>query len=509
MKVLGWPFKIIFNRLTLTIILTIVEIILIFLAFQFFYNYIAILYGGITILNLLTVASILISDENSNYKIIWILLVMGVPVVGIFTYFIFRLQVKPMVLNEKLFENKKESLKYIKQDEDVLKSIDDKQLLSLTHYMNNYAYYPTYYGSDIKYFPFGEDKFTDLLIELSKAKKFIFLEYFIIAKGELFDLILEVLKRKVKEGVEVRILYDGTCPFFKGLTNKYVKILKSYGIKAKMFLPVKATISTYQNNRDHRKIVVIDGRVAYTGGVNIADEYANKKIRFGVWKDTGIKITGNGVNSFTAMFLEMWNIDTEKNEEYASYMIKQKTKYDGYVIPYSDNPLDNERVGRTVYMEILNNAKEYVYITTPYLILDDELLNTIKYTAKRGVDVRIMMPHIPDKKIVYMLGRSYYEELINSNVKIYEYEPGFIHAKMFISDDDKAVVGTINLDYRSLYMNFECGCYIYKNKIINTIKEDFEDILNNSIAIDKNNVKKYGLIKKIFGIILRFFAPLM
>ena len=286
-------------------------------------------------------------------------------------------------------------------------------------------------------------------------------------------------------------------------------MLKEDGIQAKVFSPIKAIISTHQNNRDHRKIVVIDGKVAYTGGVNLGDEYINKKIRFGKWKDTAIKITGNSVNSFTTMFLEMWNIDSKNNEDYLPYIVSQEEKGKGYVMPYSDNPLDNELVGKTIYMDILNNAKKYVYIMTPYLILDDELLNTIKYTAKRGVEIRIIMPHIPDKKIVYCLGRSYYEELLKANIKIYEYEPGFSHGKMFISDDDKAVVGTINLDYRSLYLHFECGCYIYQNEVIKDIKADFDKTFIDSIIIDKQNIRKYGLFKKIIGIILRFFAPLM
>lgn len=508
MKLLKLPFKLIFNRLTLAIALLIIQIFIIAMAFKFFYSNIIFFFGGLGFFSLIVVAYILICKENTNYKIAWILLVLGFPGVGALVYLFFQLQLGPKLINKKITENKKESLKYLYQNENVLDNIKDKHVKSLVHYMNNYARYPMYYSGKVDYFPFGENKFEDLKKELEKAEKFIFLEYFIIAKGYVLDSIIDILKRKVKEGVEVRILYDGTCPF-NGIPYDYPSILAESGIKAKMFSPVKAIISTYQNNRDHRKIAIIDGRVAYTGGINLGDEYINKKIRFGTWKDTAIKIEGEAVNSFTTMFLEMWNVDSKENEDYLPYIVSNIKLESGYVMPYGDNPLDSEAVGRTVYMNILNTAKDYVYIMTPYLILDDELLNTIKYTAKRGVEVKIIMPHIPDKKMVYYLGRSYYEELLKANVKIYEYEPGFVHGKMFISDDDKAVVGTINLDYRSLYLHFECGCYIYQNEVIRQIKNDFDKTLEDSIIIDKDNIHKFGVFKKIIGIFLRFFAPLM
>lgn len=508
MKLLKLPFKLIFNRLTLALAILIAQIFVIVLAFKFFYNYIIFFFGGLGFLSFIVVAYILICKENTNYKIAWILLVLGFPGIGSLLFLFLQLQPGPKLMNKKINENKKESLKYLYQNENVLEHIDDSNVTSLVHYMNNYARYPIYESGDVTYFPFGEDKFEDLKRELEKAEKFIFLEYFIIAKGYVLDSVMDILKRKVKQGVEVRLLYDGTCPF-NGIPYDYPTILKEDGIDAKMFSPIKAVISTHQNNRDHRKIVVIDGKVAYTGGINLGDEYINQKVRFGRWKDTAIKITGEAVNSFTTMFLEMWNIDSPRNEDYFPYIVSSNEKKKGYVMPYGDNPLDNETVGRTVYMSILNNAKEYVYIMTPYLILDDELLNTIKYTAKRGVDVRIIMPHIPDKKIVYCLGRSYYEELLKNNVKIYEYELGFVHGKMFVSDDEKAVVGTINLDYRSLYLHFECGCYLYQNPVIKEIKKDFEQTFSDCITIDKQNIHQYGVVKKIIGIILRFLAPLM
>lgn len=505
MKFLKLPFKIIFNKLTLAILILLIQLSVIIITFKFCYQYIGLLYGGLTVLSFIIVTHILVSKKNTNYKISWIILVLGIPGIGSLIYLFLQLQINVKILRNRLEENKNESLKYLKQES---LNINDKNVNLLVNYMNNYGHYPMYKANEIKYFKTGELHFNDLKEELKKAKKFIFLEYFIVAEGELLDSIIEILKEKAKEGIEVRIMYDGTCPF-NGIAYNYPEILKSYGIKAKMFSPIKAIISTYQNNRDHRKIAVIDGKIAYTGGVNLADEYVNKKIRFGVWKDTAIKIKGNAVNSFTTMFLEMWNVDEKVNESYEPYITNNPELEQGYVMPYGDNPLDGESVGKNVYMNIINNAKEYVYISTPYLIPDDELLNAIKYASKKGIDIRIIMPHIPDKKLVYYLGRSYYEELIDTNVKIYEYKYGFIHSKMFICDDDKAVVGTINLDYRSLYLHFECGCYIYQNECIKEIKEDFENILKESIIIDKKNIKKFNLIKKIIGVILRFFAPLM
>lgn len=508
MKLLKLPFKLIFNRLTFAILVLIFQIFVITIAFKFFYNNIVLFFGGLGFFSFIVVAYILICKENTNYKIAWILLVLGFPGIGALIFLFLQLQLSTKIMNKKLNQNKKESLKYLYQNENVLDTIKEDSVKSLVYYMNNFARYPIYRSGNTEYFPFGENKIEDLKKELENAEKFIFLEYFIISKGYVLESIIEILKRKVKEGVEVRLLYDGTCPF-NGIPYHYPEMLKEVGIQAKMFSPIKAVISSYQNNRDHRKIAIIDGKVAYTGGINLGDEYINKKIRFGKWKDTAIKIKGEAVNSFTTMFLEMWNIDEKENEEYLPYITSSISETNGYVMPYSDNPLDTENVGRTVYMSILNNAKKYVYIMTPYLILDDELLSTIKYTAKRGIDVKIIMPHVPDKKMVYWLGRSYYEELLKANVKIYEYNPGFVHGKMFISDDDKAVVGTINLDYRSLYLHFECGCFIYQNSVIKKIKEDYKKTLEESISIDKNNIHKFGIVKKIIGVILRFFAPLM
>lgn len=291
--------------------------------------------------------------------------------------------------------------------------------------------------------------------------------------------------------------------------------LEELGIRCKMFSPVRPALSSYQNNRDHRKIVVIDGHTAFTGGVNLADEYINRKVRFGHWKDTAIMLKGDGVKNFLMMFLQMWNITERKPDDYGSYLIGPDWKIpaglntDGFVIPYSDSPLDEETVGQHVYLDILNEARYYVHIMTPYLILDSDMITALTFAAKRGIEIIIIMPHIPDKMYAYVLARSYYEELLLAGVRIFEYVPGFIHAKVFTSDDTKAVVGSINLDYRSLHLHFECAAYLFKNQAVQQAEQDFMDTLKLCQEITVEDCRNYPLPKRIVGQVLRLFAPLM
>lgn len=330
----------------------------------------------------------------------------------------------------------------------------------------------------------------------------------------MWNAILEVLEQKAKEGLEVRFMYDGMCSLAL-LPYSYPKTLQAKGIKCKMFSPVKPALSSYQNNRDHRKICVIDGHTAFTGGVNLADEYINKRERFGHWKDTAVMLKGDAVNSFTMMFLQLWGVTELEKEDYsrfllpADYRYPEGMDYSGFVMPYADSPLDGENVGEQVYLDILGHAKRYVHIMTPYLILDDVTLTALKYSAKRGVETIIIMPHIPDKLYAYLLARSYYAELLRAGVQIYEYTPGFVHAKMFISDDEKAVVGTINLDYRSLYLHFECAAYLYKNNTVYTVEEDFQETLGKCRLITLDDCRRYSPVKRFAGKALRLFAPLM
>lgn len=321
--------------------------------------------------------------------------------------------------------------------------------------------------------------------------------------------ILNILEQKVAEGVEVRVMYDGLIEITK-LSTDYAKRLEAVGIKAKAFSPVTPFLSTYYNYRDHRKIAVIDGEVAYTGGVNLADEYINAIDRFGHWKDTAIKLKGDAVDSFLVIFLQLWST-TERELIVEPYLVEHEALPDtsGYVIPYADSPLDRDKVGENVYIDILNHARQYVYIMTPYLILDSELEHAIRFAAERGVDVRIIMPGIPDKPMAYNLAKTYYRQLMNSGVKIYQYTPGFVHAKVFVSDHTKAVVGTINLDYRSLYHHFECATYLYKVDAIKDIYADFLATQEKSELVTVEMLKKRPLRQKIAGSLVKTIAPLL
>ena len=330
----------------------------------------------------------------------------------------------------------------------------------------------------------------------------------------MLDAIVEILAQKAKEGVDVRFMYDGIgC--IQTLPNKYYRYLQEKGIKCACFQPFRPLMSIIQNNRDHRKITVIDGRVAYTGGMNLADEYINQRVRFGHWKDTAVMIKGKAVDSFTMMFLQLWDVTERDGEEYRRFLcppefhMPEGMDYGGFVMPYADSPLDGENVGESVYLDILGRSRRYVHITTPYLILDDTTLAALKFAAKRGVEVIIIMPHIPDKLYAYLLARSYYAELLRAGVQIYEYTPGFIHAKMFTSDDEKAVVGTINLDFRSLYLHFECASYFFRNAVVMDVEEDFQKTLAKSERITLENCRKYPFIKRFVGKALRILAPLM
>ena len=330
----------------------------------------------------------------------------------------------------------------------------------------------------------------------------------------MWDSILEILEQKVREGVEVRFMYDGMCSLML-LPYRYPRQMEAKGIHCKAFSPIRPMLCTIQNNRDHRKIVVIDGHTAFTGGVNLADEYINEKPRFGYWKDTAVMLKGDAVKSFTMMFLQMWNIWEKTPLSYEKYLCREippqsaEASKGGFVMPYGDSPLDHEPVGKYVYVDILYQAKSYVHIMTPYLILDDETINALVFTAKRDVEVIIIMPHIPDKKYAFFLAHTYYEELLDAGVQIYEFTPGFVHAKVFTSDDEKAVVGTINLDFRSLYHHFECAAYMYQNPVVADIEKDFQETLKQCVKITKETCKAYPFYQKIAGKGLRLIAPLM
>ena len=400
------------------------------------------------------------------------------------------------------------------QDESILDEIkkDNESVYNQVKYLQNNAYSPVYKNTITHYLSPGEDYYQTLITELKKAKKYIFMEYFIIEEGVMWNSILDILKEKVKEGVDVRIIYDdmgciGTLPY------KYESTLKSFGIKVVAFNPFVPFLSVFMNNRDHRKITVIDGHTAFTGGINIADEYINAVNRFGHWKDSGLMLKGDAVWKFTIMFLQTWMFSTKEEVDFINYYphINYPDDFEGYgyVQPYGDSPLDDEIVGENVYLNMINKAKNYVYITSPYLIVDNEIVTALTLAAKSGIDVKIITPHQEDKKYVHMVTRAYYEQLIQAGVEIYEYIPGFIHSKTFVCDDEIATVGTINLDYRSLYLHFECGVFMYKTQCVDEIKQDFLETLKQSKKISIEDTRRIKWADKFITAILRVFAPLM
>ena len=326
----------------------------------------------------------------------------------------------------------------------------------------------------------------------------------------MWGRVLEILADKAAAGVDVRIMYDGACEFAL-LPHDYPGRLNALGIKCKMFAPLSPFISTHYNYRDHRKILVIDGHTAFNGGVNLADEYINEITRFGHWKDTAVMLKGEAVRSFTLMFLQMWGIDEREIDPsgFLSYPAFPREEAKGYVIPYGDCPLDNDKLGERVYMDILNRSLRYVHIMTPYLILDGEMETALKFAAERGVEVTLILPGIPDKKIPYALAKTHYASLLESGVKIYEYTPGFVHAKVFVSDSREAVVGTINLDYRSLYHHFECATYMYGTDCIAKIEEDFQDTLARCRQVTMDTVRREKWPVKLTGLLMKAIAPLM
>mgnify|MGYP002420743633 CR=1 FL=1 len=471
-------------------------------------------YGSFAVISAILTIHILNEKQNASFKMAWLVPVLLFPVFGTLFYVFVQLQTETKIFARRIEQVKKKTDHYLDQDPDVCKRLElrSRSNSNLSHYMKESGGYPTWDRTNFKYFPLGDDFYEDVLQELQKAKRYIFIEYFIIAKGVMWDSIVKILEQKVKEGVEVRILYDGMNSF-SNLPHDYPKELEAKGIHCRIFNPIRPAISTSQNNRDHRKILVIDGHTAYTGGVNLADEYINVASRFGYWKDTGIRLAGEAVWSMTVMFLEMWNYINHSSEDYKQFMpqVYQKEPFegDGFVQPYGDTPLDHETVGENIYLNIINHAERYVYIFTPYLIIDNEMLVSLCNAAKRGVDVRIVTPGIPDKKMIFLLTQSHYEPLLKCGVKIYQYTPGFIHAKSFLCDDKIGTVGSINLDYRSLFLHFECGVFMYKTKALMQLKEDCMDTFAASEEMTLEFCRGQNVFIRIFQGMMRLFAPLL
>lgn len=506
-------FGVIYSRTAIILLLVLVQAAFFSVLLYYLESYGPVMYA-VTIALSVSVIIYLMNDEgNVEFKLTWLFFILSVPVVGAGFYLLNKTEIGNRYNRRRLKELWSETEKYKPQNTAIVEIMKSgKQAHSiLSNFLYNRVGFPTYGNTEAEYFSLGDEQFPALLREINAAKKFIFMEYFIITEGLMWHTILRVLQKKAQQGVEVRVMYDGMCSV-SNLPYDYLKRLRELGIKCKQYAPIVPILSTSQNNRDHRKICVVDGKVAFTGGVNLADEYINQKVRFGHWKDSAIMLKGDAVNSFTIMFLQMWNVSEKGKEHYERYLQPKTVGFKrqlGYMIPYGDSPYDREDVGKEVYLHILNHAKKYVHIMTPYLILDSEMSTALCRAAKSGVEVQLIMPHIPDKKYAFYLAKTYYGELIRSGVQIFEYTPGFVHSKVFVSDDDTATVGTVNLDYRSLYLHFECGVFIYHNPVVHEIERDFQNTLRNCQKISLMDVKNRSLFVKIYGQVLRIVAPLM
>ncbi|MCL2479343.1 MAG: cardiolipin synthase [Treponema sp.] len=506
--------KVVFRRRLLIIALLLVQIFLIIIlavSTSREYRFVDIILYWISILVSLYIMN---KQEKSAYKVTWIFLILLFPVFGGLFYVIFHTQTNPKKLHKTIEDIERTYKPLFLLPGNDLHLLKEENLDSepLAHYLHDHAGYPVYTHTQAVYFSSGELFFDQALIELEKAEKYIFMEFFILRSGIMLNSIIAILERKAAAGVDVRIIYDDLGNFMS-LPSNYRDELKQKGIKSMVFNPFKPILSSLQNNRDHRKIICIDGKVAFTGGMNLADEYINAKERFGHWKDAAIMISGSAAWSFALIFLQMWNAMEQKDfdDPRSFYPWKDAEctiESDGFVQPYADSPLDTENVGEHVYIKIINNAKNYVYINTPYLVVDDDLLASLTLAAKSGIDVRIITPHRWDKWYVAVVSRSYYRQLILSGVRIYEYTQGFNHSKTFVSDDRTATVGTTNLDFRSLYLHFECGVLLHLSQTIGSVREDFLNTLPLCHEITLEDCAR-NAIQRIFQDILRLFAPLM
>lgn len=505
--------NIIFSRVFILLALLCVQCYVLATTVTYLQEYAFYVYAGFLVLSVVTVIYIINGNGKTDFKVTWMLLILTSPIIGSVFYLYMKTQPGTALLQKQLSVLNKETKPYMLQDKEVLERLRASKPANanLVTYLNNRMSFPVYQNTMVTYLPLGEAKFEEMKKQLCKAESYIFLEYFIVDKGRMWGEILDILKEKVWQGVDVRVMYDGMCSMFQ-LPYNYDKELRHAGIKCKQFNRIQPVLSSRQNNRDHRKICVIDGKVAFTGGVNLADEYINEKERFGHWKDTAIMLQGEAVQSFTMMFLQMWNVTERRPDDCSRYLTEKSETVKrelGYVLPYADSPFDNKNPGEQVYLHILNHAKKYVHIMTPYLIIDDDMLSTLKYTAECGIEVVLIMPHIPDKWYAFIVAKTYYETLMRSGVQIYEYTPGFVHAKVFVSDNDTATVGTINLDYRSLFHHFECGAFIYNNPVVWDVEKDFQATLKKCQKVTLEDLKHRNIIERICGKVLRLVAPLM
>ncbi len=504
----------VFSRTTIVATLILLQIAVLTFAIWQLSSYFVYVYAAFEVLSLVVVVWMVGHKDNPSYKLAWTIPILLFPVFGGLFYLLFGGKKATGTFRRRMERAFISWAPSLVQDDRVMKEISaiDRSAANQARYLAACSTYPLHKNTMTRYLSPGEVKFEALCEELEKAEHYIFLEYFIIGEGVMWGRVLDILRRKAAQGVDVRVMYDDVgCSHT--LPSGYHLVLRKMGIKCMVFNPFRPVMSLMLNNRDHRKIAVIDGHTGFTGGINLADEYINEYERFGRWKDAAIMLKGEAVWNLTIMFLQVWNFMSGVEENYSRFMPHvhhpEPFESDGFVLPYGDSPLDEENVGESAYLNIIGRAKDYIYINTPYLIVDNELVTALCLAAKSGVDVRIVTPAIPDKWFVHMVTQAYYQQLVEAGVKIYEFVPGFIHSKTFVADDEIGVVGTINLDYRSLYLHFECAVWLYRTRSVMEIKEDFLETLTLCRQISLEDCTNIGFFKRILRGVLRAFAPLM
>ena len=507
-------FQLLFHRVVLVGLAILAQLAILLVMLLRFQEYFVYFYAISITVSVAAVLYIINNRSNPAYKIAWIIPILLVPVFGGIFYLMLGGNQVSRKEQRRLMEMGKnfEGIHQISPSRDVDLKKESADAYNQSEYIRRITGAPPYQNTSVEYLPLGEIKFDRILAELEKAEHYIFLEYFIIQEGRMWDPILEVLERKAKAGLDVRVMYDDLGCMMT-LPAHYKRVLEEKGIQCCVFNPFVPVLSSRLNNRDHRKICVIDGHTGFTGGINLADEYINAYPKHGHWKDTAVLLRGDAVWSLTLMFLSLWDYVRGTRDDYALYhprrYQREPVASDGVVQPYTDSPLDDEAVGETVYLNLINKADRYVYITTPYLIISSEMITALSTAAKSGLDVRIITPHVADKWYVHAVTRAYYEVLIEAGVRIYEYTPGFIHAKTFTVDDEYGVVGTINLDFRSLYLHFECAAWLYRCSCIPKMREDFMQTLAVSQEVTLEECRGVGLVTRVVRSVLRVFAPLM
>ncbi len=511
---IGKLIEFLMKRLVLVGILILLQLALLIFTVYYISDGFYYFYFLFPIISIGAALSVVNRQDNPAYKLAWVASILTFPLVGGVMYLLMGNKKLPRRMRKFMLEIYDETKKYNEPTDDSLQEIKEKDtgIYKLFYYLEKKGHSPVHKNTKTKYLSPGEEIYEAMLKELQQAEHFIFLEFFIVEEGILWNSILEILKQKAALGVDVRFIYDdlgcvNTLPY------GYFNTLEEMNIKTKVFNPYRPSLSVRMNNRDHRKLLIIDGKVGFTGGMNLADEYINIKKRFGHWKDAAVMLKGDGVWNMTVMFLQLWNYGNDRVENF--YRFKphhyqsEPEVSDGYVAPYSDSPLDNETTAENVFLHMIHHAKEYLYINTPYFIVNNEIMTALTLAAKSGIDVRIVTPGIPDKKYIHIQTQDAYPQLLKAGVRVYEYSPGFLHSKTFLSDDDLAIVGTVNLDYRSLFLHFECGVLMYESSAIMELKRDFQNTLKDCKEIKLDDLKKVPLWKKTAQIVLKLFAPLM